>query len=119
MIAIDDLRVSRAPIRARANNAARLLRRRAAERADARDYLVHGDEAGHRNVCIHALAGDAPCARDYDPLPAPLYSEARPTPSHWYDGTGVGALYGLPNTERHLWQLAGWNVAWAGRDEKP
>jgi len=49
--------------------------------------------------------------RNYDPTP---YPEARPTPEDWYDGTGIGLLYGLGG-EAHAWQLAGWNVRGSGR----
>lgn len=99
----------RAPADARAKLAAARAARRNAEANDALDFMFLGDEDGrHTAKCVHALAGGEPCAREYDPLP---YAEAAPEPAHDYAGTGIGALYGLPGTEEHLWQLAGWNLA--------
>lgn len=102
-----------------ARDAQRLAKRRLAQFKDARDFLWNGDKAGrHVERCVYALAcehdsgcrreGCQPCSRDYDPMP---YPEAAPEPAREYAGTGVGALYGLPGTEQHLWQLAGWSVA--------
>ena len=83
-----------------------LAARRQAEARDALHYLLDGDEA-HAEKCVHALAGREPCSRDYDPKP---YREATPDDSRMYAGTGIGLLYGLPGSEQHAWQLAGWNV---------
>lgn len=85
-----------------------LFKLRASQRnrefADALDFIVYGDEDGrHAETCVHA----EPCAREYDPLP---YPEALPAEPRLYEGTGIGALYGLPETDCHLWQLAGWNL---------
>lgn len=92
-----------APFEARARRAVELAQRRNAEANDALDFLFLGDEDGrHSAKCIHP----EPCSRDYDPLP---YPEAEPD-SRLYEGTGIGALYGAPNCEAHLWQLAGWNL---------
>lgn len=86
-----------------AKNAKRTRLRRAKEEVDVLDFLFFGADR-HTERCIF----DKPCSRDYDPMP---YYEAAPTPERDYEGTGIGALYGLPGTERFLWQLAGWNVA--------
>lgn len=48
-----------------------------------------------------------PWSRDYNPLP---YPEALPEDLQMYEGTGIGALYGLPGAELYMWQLAGWNL---------
>ena len=86
-------------------NAERVLRRRNDEALCALDFLVWGDTRGvHSKFCVHGE--DDPCARTYNPRP---YPEASPDP-RLYEGTAIGALYGLPGTERHLWQLAGWNL---------
>ena len=84
-----------------------LAKRREAERVDAYDFRVDGDEE-HAPHCVHALAGGQPCSRTYDPKP---YREAAPDETRLYEGTGIGLLYGLPGCERHAYQLAGWNVA--------
>ncbi len=90
---------------ARARNFARVAQERGAQQSDALDFLVYGDEDGrHAETCVHG----EPCSRTYDPLP---YAEAAPEPQEWYAGTGIGALYDLPGSERHAWQLAGWNLA--------
>jgi hypothetical protein len=44
--------------------------------------------------------------RDYNPRP---YPEAVPDP-YMYSGTGIGFLYGYPDTEQFAWEMAGWNV---------
>lgn len=114
--------------KARGLRAAQLAKRREAERADAWDFLVFGDDdKRHAKWCVHAQActhdGSCqrevcqPCSRTYDPLPSPRDGGgAAPEPARFYAGTGVGALYGLPGSEQHLWQLAGWNVAIPERD---
>lgn len=86
-----------------------VAKQRDREHADALDFVVYGDEDGrHTSKCVHALAGREPCSRTYDPRP---YAEALPAESRMYAGTGVGLLYGLPGSEVHAWQLAGWNLA--------
>lgn len=81
--------------------------RRQAERDDAWDYLIRGDlDDRHTKRCLYALEGGEACSRDYNPMP---YPDALPDPVT-YEGTGIGALYGLRDTERFLWQLAGWNI---------
>jgi hypothetical protein len=80
-------------------------RRRQDEALCARDFLTWGDTRGsHAKFCV--FGADDPCSRTYDPWP---YPEAEPDPS-LYEGTGIGALYGLPGSEVHAWQLAGWNL---------
>jgi hypothetical protein len=93
---------------ARAKRAADVAARRNAEAACALDFLVYGDdeERGcHSARCVHGPLD--PCSRSYDPLP---YPEAEPADQALYEGTGIGALYGVPGCEGHEWQLAGWNL---------
>lgn len=60
---------------------------------------------------------DGPCPygnewnREYTPYP---YPEARPEDISFYEGTGIGALYGAQNSDHHLWQTAGWNIVRKG-----
>lgn len=98
----------RAPADARARHIAELAKRRNAQANDAFDFVYGGDEDGrHAKRCVFALAGGDACARAYDPFP---YPDAAPEPARDYDGTGIGALYGLAGAEAHAWQLAGWNL---------
>lgn len=74
-------------------------------------FLVYGDaypgEDGepvpHATVCVCAPA----CSRNYDPLP---YPEAEPKDKRLYEGTAIGALYGIAGGEHLLGALAGWNL---------
>jgi hypothetical protein len=92
------------PAEARARRMTDRAQWRNIEANDAMDFLFMGDDEGrHRERCVHA----EPCSRNYDPLP---YPEAEPHDTRLYDGTGIGALYGAQDSERHLWQLAGWNL---------
>lgn len=102
--------------------------RRNREAACRLNFLVHGDTfidedgepTAHATVCVCSPT----CSRDYDPLP---YPEAEPADAKLYDGTAIGAMYGLtPPTKRRTWQdddgnpvmaesnllvgLAGWNL---------
>lgn len=43
----------------------------------------------------------------YDPMP---YPEAEPHDPTLYEGTGVGALYGLPGCEPFLAELGDWRI---------
>lgn len=43
----------------------------------------------------------------YDPLP---YPEAAPHDPRLYEGTGIGALYGVPGCERFLPELGDWRL---------
>lgn len=90
----------------RQKDAARLARRRDDERNDALHFLYHGHDA-HAGVCLFRREGGEPCSRDYDPMP---HFEAALTEPRFYDGSGIGALYGLPGSERLCASLAGWNV---------
>lgn len=85
-------------------NAERVLKRRHAERTDAWDFKVRPET--HEERCMFVGSGEEPCSRDYDPLPD---DESIPD-RDLYDGTGIGAVYGFPNSAQHAWQLAGWNV---------
>lgn len=99
----------RAPDEARARHAGEVRKRRNLEAACALDFLVYGDDekrGPHAERCVHASAGLDPCSRYYDPLP---YPEAAPEPG-LYEGTGIGALYGVPGGEHLLGQMAGWNL---------
>jgi hypothetical protein len=94
------------PAGARAAREAEHVARRGREHACALDFLVYGDEPErepHAARCVFPV----PCSRDYDPLP---YAEAEPVDLKLYEGTSIGALYGMPGGEHHLGQLAGWNV---------
>jgi hypothetical protein len=44
----------------------------------------------------------------YDPLP---YPEAEPVDLAMYVGTGIGVLYGLPETEHFAAELGDWTLA--------
>lgn len=52
--------------------------------------------------------------REYNSQP---YPEAKPDPEE-YAGTGIGCLYGFPGSERHSWQLAGWNLVRTGAEQR-
>lgn len=82
-------------------------KRRLEESLDAWAYLVDGDDL-HTPHCLFARTGGKTCSRTYDPLP---YKEALPDDLRMYAGTGIGALYGLTESEGFSWQLAGWNIA--------
>jgi hypothetical protein len=99
--------MSEALHKAQAKHREELRKRRYNERYDALDFLINGDlNERHTKKCVHALAGRDACSRDYYAVP---YSDAVPDPND-YAGTGIGALYGFEDTERFLWQLAGWNI---------
>jgi len=63
------------------------------------------DEAEHRRQLEEAARAEW-SAHIYDPLP---YAEAAPNP-RMYDGTGIGVLYGLPNSARFVDELKDWRV---------
>ena len=89
-----------------AKRALELGSRRAKEQAGAWEFLTTGSSE-------LPSPDDQPWSRDYDPLP---YPEALPDDLHRYEGTGIGALYGLPGSEVHAWQLAGWNLTPRGKE---
>jgi hypothetical protein len=104
---------------ARAQHAHELQGRRASEAACALDFLVYGDGDGptmtpwgssvpvaHAERCIHGPR--AACSRTYDPVP---YDEAEPVDARLYEGTSIGALYGLPGSEGIVLELEGWELA--------
>ena len=97
---------------ARRARAERARRRRADEALCARDFLTWGDVRGaHADFCLFVAEGEPPCSRHYDPGPPP-------EDEYLYEGTGIGALYGLGG-ERHLWQLAGWTLTRNALDNPP
>lgn len=83
--------------RARLARAAEAAKRRAAESDCAADFLWRGGE-GHADRCVRPAG--LVCSREYDPGPPP--------DGKMYEGTMLGALWGLNNT--HAWQLAGWTL---------
>lgn len=103
---------------ARAQRAHELESRRAAEHACALDFIVYGDGEpgtfmGHRVQGVtHAercvFGARHACARTYDPMP---YAEAEPIDLRMYEGTGIGALYGLTGSEGVVLELEGWELA--------
>lgn len=87
-------------------------RRRRDEALCAWDFLTWGDTRGaHADFCIHPPLLPA-CSRVYDPGP-------RPEDESLYEGTGIGALYGLAGSEHHAWQLAGWTLTKSVLDNPP
>lgn len=92
--------------------------RRAAEAACVLDFLVYGDGEpttflGHRVQGVtHAercvFGPRNACSRRYDPMP---YDEAVPVDLKLYEGTRIGALYGLPGCEDVILELEGWELA--------
>lgn len=94
---------------ARAANDDAKARVREAERRCRLDFMTRPD---HEERCICS----PPCSRDYDPTPPdPSLSDDEgdnwlPHPIQDYEGTGVGALYGLPMSAAQAADLAGWNL---------
>lgn len=87
--------------------------RRNSEAACALDFLVYGegDDAPttspwgsvvpvtHADRCVFGRAHA--CSRTYDPMP---YDEAEPVDLRMYEGTSIGALYGLgPDESVRTW----------------
>lgn len=68
---------------------------------DARNRLAPA-KGRHGQRCVH----DTPCGRDYQPMP---YPEAEPS-GDFYEGTGIGLLYGLAGPAELAADLAGWNL---------
>jgi len=88
----------------RAKRATEVAKRRNAEANDAYDFRYFGDEEGrHSARCLFAKRGGPACARDYI-----LFEE--PDDPTLYEGTGIGALYGLPNTDQFAYLMAGWTI---------
>lgn len=54
-----------------------------------------------------AAALEAMAFHVYDPLP---YPEAVPADPRMYEGTGIGALYGIPGSEHFLAELGDWTL---------
>lgn len=119
---------------ARVQHVYELEARRGREAACALDFLVYGDgESGtflghrvqgvtHAERCV--FGARHACARTYDPMP---YDEAEPVDLRMYEGTAIGALYGLSDdavtrtwldddgnavtVTRPLLELEGWELA--------
>lgn len=53
--------------------------------------------------------------RDYNPMP---YPEARPVDPMFYEGTGIGHLYGIDLSSQMAWTLAGWNLVRTGSEQR-
>lgn len=65
-------------------------------------FLTSRDETLHIESCVFARRGDPACSRNYDPGEEP--------DRNLYEGTGIGALFGLDGTRHRAHELAGWNV---------
>lgn len=114
--------VSGNQVEARRQRALAVAKRRGQEKACAWDFLITGDRrVPHAKFCAFP---DDPCSRAYSTVPyrqtvgwvddVPTIVSARqkslPAGEEMYEGTGIGALYGIRGSEQHLWQLAGWNL---------
>jgi hypothetical protein len=93
---------------ARAQRFARIDRIRGDQRACAFDFLVNGDDRGlHAKRCVYAGTSTPTCDREYDPGPAP--DDIR-----LYEGSELGALWGVSTAEGAVATLAalrsGWNI---------
>jgi hypothetical protein len=94
--------------------------RRNAEAACALDFLVYGEgdstptespwgsvvPVTHADRCVYGEAHA--CSRTYDPMP---YDEAEPVDLRMYEGTSIGALYGLNGDTPERLELEGWTLA--------
>lgn len=99
--------LARAPEMAVRKNRERAWKRRARDWDDATDFLYQGDEDGrHAARCPHRTT----CQRVYDPSPR----GAGEPEAVMYEGTGIGALFGMDGSDHHLWQLAGWTLGKGG-----
>lgn len=97
------------PEQARARNEARKNKVREDERRCRGLFRTTPD--GHAERCICSPT----CSRDYDPAPPDDALEEdgdvwAPQPRQVYEGTGIGALYGLLLPEGLASGLAGWNI---------
>lgn len=109
------LRPDRAPRASILAQASDVHTRRNAAAACALDFRVYGDgqpgeffghpvtPVAHAERCVCS----PPCSFDYDPWPT---AEAEPADTTLYEGTGIGALYGVPGSPDITPHLAGWNV---------
>ncbi len=86
-----------------------VARRRDLERNDAVSYLL-SEHPQHLTRCLFVLDGLPCCSRTYDPGPISPEEEA------FYEGTPIGALYGLAGSERFAADLAGWTIRFQGDD---
>lgn len=65
------------------------------------------EEEAARQAKVEADALSDAAAHVYDPRP---YPEAMPHDPTLYAGTGIGALYGLPDSEHFLAELGDWTL---------
>lgn len=83
----------------------------APDTAVARAYMRAEQEKAERDArrlaAAELLAAELDVLHVYDPAP---YREAIPHDTRMYEGTGIGALYGLPGSERFLSELGGWRL---------
>ena len=92
---------------ARAQRAERLDRIQGEQRACAFDFLVNGDERGiHAKRCVWPKYGLPACSREYDPGPAP--EDIR-----LYEGSELGALWGISTAEGAVATLAALRSGWS------
>lgn len=97
--------------KARQLRALEVEERRNREAACALEFLVYGDtfdlEDGEPTAHSARCVCTPTCSRDYDPMP---YDEAEPVDARLYEGTAIGALYGLPGSEDVVLSLEGWEL---------
>lgn len=91
----------RAPLKCRLAQSENVLAKRLSQALGAFDWLLTAEQ-GHTKPS-YGKEWD----RDYNAVP---YPEARPLDPLFYEGTGIGYLYGIIGTEQHAWQMAGWNL---------
>ena len=83
----------------RIQRAFEVARRRENQRRDAYHFLTTGLSKG---IPPYQKEWN----REYNPWPDPW---SKPDPLE-YEDTGIGAVYGFDGSDRHAWQLAGWNI---------
>lgn len=96
--------------RARRFRELELEHRRERQKDSAWHWLTTGENPEGAHKPPYGSAWD----RDYNPQP---YPEAVPDPD-FYEGCEIGALYGFPGAEHHVWQLAGWNLVRTGSESR-
>lgn len=101
---IRDELTPRAPYASRAALAEDNATKRARHRESAWHFLTTGESVG---LPPYGREWN----RDYCPWP---YPDAEPADPLMYLDTGIGAVYGIMECDRHKWQLAGWNIVRTG-----